>query len=316
MQRKEDREMADFVREYADFIERCLHHRGVPERDRPDLQQEALCIAARRLDQLSHPAQTRAFLGTVCRRLARDLRRRASTRTEAFGLEREPPTGPQQEDAVDARRRLRALAPVLDALPKPQRDALLHESMPKTPACGQRPVAGRANKLFYRRLYAGRARLRAALLQRGLAVLLITAATSRRVLARYGARWVMGSAVCIAGLLTLSGGARTAPWLLPSEPDGLGHGRSVMFGVSGRATSTASAAGAESEKGLATPSRSTFSVQSVPPIGARLALVRVGLSEVDVHVIGAPLDHAANAGWTVKVTDPTRIKPPVVNRPR
>ncbi|MDD9947481.1 MAG: sigma-70 family RNA polymerase sigma factor [Myxococcales bacterium] len=167
-----DDAMVRFVLEYGELTGHLLRRYGVRDADLADARQEVLIVAWRKLAELREPPAVRAWLRTVCRRTAKDARRRASARHER--LERLPGTTPEpadeacQDAQLDARARLRVVQQAAVSLSPQQREAWLAYSVAGEDA---ETIAGRmgcAPKTIFSRLYAARARMRERLAQSGL----------------------------------------------------------------------------------------------------------------------------------------------------
>jgi RNA polymerase sigma-70 factor (ECF subfamily) len=104
--------------QYYDALWRTLRYLGVPDAGVDDAAQQALCVLARRLDDIQRGAE-KAFLFATAIRVASEARRaarrnhsRPSARIDAF-----PAHGPTPEELVDERRAHETLRAIVDAMP-------------------------------------------------------------------------------------------------------------------------------------------------------------------------------------------------------
>jgi len=101
-----------------DFLWRTLRYQGVPDESLDDAAQQALCIFARRIHDVT-PGAERAFLFSTAMHVASEMRRAQRRRPaspvdsfDAFVAE-----GPSAEELVDARRAHDVLRVILETLP-------------------------------------------------------------------------------------------------------------------------------------------------------------------------------------------------------
>jgi RNA polymerase sigma-70 factor, ECF subfamily len=115
MQQKREQECADaplrlrdLYQEHAAFVWRSLRRLGVAEADVDDVLQEVFLVVHRRLSEYEERGRARAWLYSICTRIARDQRRKVIARRESMSSDVPEPTVPatqlsQLEDA-EARR--------------------------------------------------------------------------------------------------------------------------------------------------------------------------------------------------------------------
>lgn len=114
-------DLAEFESVYRDhfaFVWRSLRRLGVPERDLPDATHDVFLVAHARFADFDGRHRASTWLFAIALRVASDRRRKAATRYEVYGEEREPP-GSSDPDPLEERRKL--LERCLDAMPLDQR---------------------------------------------------------------------------------------------------------------------------------------------------------------------------------------------------
>jgi RNA polymerase sigma-70 factor (ECF subfamily) len=106
------------VDQHYDALWRTLRYLGIPEASVDDAAQRALCILARRLDDIV-PGSERSFLFATAIRVASDARRAArrnpsepAERIDAF-----PAAGSNPEELLDQRRAQETLREIVNAMP-------------------------------------------------------------------------------------------------------------------------------------------------------------------------------------------------------
>lgn len=108
-------------REHAPFVFRVLRRFGVPEPMLDDLVQDVFVIVHRKLDGFEERGATHAWLFTICRRLAKDLRhstRRAERRRAAVV---EPRVALDPEEVLTRSEDAALVHRVLQGLDEPRR---------------------------------------------------------------------------------------------------------------------------------------------------------------------------------------------------
>jgi RNA polymerase sigma-70 factor (ECF subfamily) len=154
------RTLRDVFEEHAPFVCRSLRRLGVSEADLDDVLQEVFVVVHQRLPEYREVGRARAWLYSICRRLAQAQLRKASRRRES--LMPEPPeeqvTG-GQEERVQQRQALILGQQLLTLLSKEQREVfVLYEvedmGMPEIAEALGCPL-----QTAYSRLNAARARI-------------------------------------------------------------------------------------------------------------------------------------------------------------
>ncbi|MFO0727366.1 MAG: sigma-70 family RNA polymerase sigma factor [Myxococcota bacterium] len=106
-----------------------LRRHGVPERHVEDAAHEVFMVLFRRFGSLDRTRPLGPYLSGIAARVASDVRKRASERREALGVEVEradPAQGP--EERLDAERRRRLIHESLEDLGPEQREVfVMHE---------------------------------------------------------------------------------------------------------------------------------------------------------------------------------------------
>ena len=182
-------------------IERLLRGFGVPAADVPDARQQVLLIAWRKLGELQDPARLDSWLFTLCRRVAKDERRRAYRKRERPLVDLHPMVD-DLERGLLGRERLRFVRHACERELSPgQRDAVLACALEEGAVAQLAPGLGCPPKTVFSRLYAGRQRLLAALRRAGLAAVLPWP-WLRRLSPAFGPKLAVGAALAVAFLVT------------------------------------------------------------------------------------------------------------------
>lgn len=317
---KPDARMVTFVREHGERVSAWLRRYGVGECDLMDARQDVWVAAFRHLDELSDPAAARGWLYTVCRRTAKDLRRRAHRRHERVEERPLQPVDAEQARLLDARARLAAVQRAAEELSPVQRDVFWAHGLgdADTPSLSVRH--GCPPKTIFSRLYAARAHLRKRLAEEGWLMGWLDPLRQR---------WAPGSpsfpsaplalslsAVLVTAVVT-GAAERTAPARLVGEESAqVGH-RRVAYMTPSPATAAEPAPAADVPRldrahASAGPVM-RFDVLDLVAPRASLALQRTGVLEFEPIVV-APDGPVAVAPAVRVVTHPPDIKPRVLMR--
>jgi RNA polymerase sigma-70 factor (ECF subfamily) len=103
------------------FTWRSLRRLGVPEADLPDAVQDVFLVVHKKLADFDGQARVTSWIYSICLRVASDRRRRASTRYEVLGDEREPVAAATSGDTLALAEQRAILEKALDAMPLEQR---------------------------------------------------------------------------------------------------------------------------------------------------------------------------------------------------
>ncbi|HEX5660250.1 MAG TPA: sigma-70 family RNA polymerase sigma factor [Polyangiales bacterium] len=150
--------------ENASFVWRSLRRLGVAEADVDDLLQEVFLVVYRRLDEYEERDRARAWLYSICRRVAQTQRRSVRRRREDLSGDmperRSPPT---QLVRVEEREALELGHRLLSALPEEQREVFVLYEIEHIPMQQVADALGCPLYTAYSRLRAGRAKILAEL---------------------------------------------------------------------------------------------------------------------------------------------------------
>ncbi|MET0287820.1 MAG: sigma-70 family RNA polymerase sigma factor [Polyangiales bacterium] len=150
--------------EYAPFVWRSLRRLGVAESDLDDQLQEVFLVVYRRLDEYEERDRVRAWLYSICRRVAQTQRRSLRRRRE--DLSGDMPEGriaPTQLVRVEEREALALGHKLLAALPEEQREVFVLYEIEHIPMQQVADALGCPLYTAYSRLRAGRAKILAEL---------------------------------------------------------------------------------------------------------------------------------------------------------
>jgi RNA polymerase sigma-70 factor (ECF subfamily) len=157
-------DLTQLVRSHAARVRRVLARAGVAPRDLPDAQQEVFIVAQRKLAEFEGRASIATWLHRIARNVASQHRRLARNRNERLDVQLVEPAcaAPGPEASVEASETRAFLARALEALPTPQREALvLHDlaelSMHEVAQAQNVPL-----KTAFSRVYAARRALKLA----------------------------------------------------------------------------------------------------------------------------------------------------------
>ena len=110
--------VAALVEQHYDFVWRTLRFLGIDDASAEDGAQEAMCVFARRIDEIA-PGAERSFLFTTAMRVAATLRRTIRRRPESGDTDVDAleASMPNPEELLDEREAHGLLRKILDALP-------------------------------------------------------------------------------------------------------------------------------------------------------------------------------------------------------
>jgi RNA polymerase sigma-70 factor (ECF subfamily) len=159
--------LRQLFQEHAAFVWRSLRRLGVHEADLDDQLQEVFLVVYRRLDEYEERDRARAWLYSICRRVAQTQRRTLRRRRE--DLSGELPDGrsaPTQLVRVEEREALELGHRLLAELPEEQREVFMLYEIEHIPMQQIADALGCPLYTAYSRLRAGRAKLMAELQSR------------------------------------------------------------------------------------------------------------------------------------------------------
>lgn len=146
--------------EHAAFVWRSLRRLGIAEADLDDVQQEVFLVVYRRLSEYQERDRARAWLYSICTRVARTQRRTVFRRREQ--LSNEVPEGrvaPTQLVRVEEREALALGHRLLAALPEEQREVFVLYEIEHIPMQQIADALGCPLYTAYSRLRAGRLKI-------------------------------------------------------------------------------------------------------------------------------------------------------------
>jgi RNA polymerase sigma-70 factor (ECF subfamily) len=152
--------LREVFQEHGAFVCRSLRRLGVPEADLDDLLQEVFLVVYHRLKDYEEKGRARAWLYSICTRVARAQRRKLLRRREQTAPEHsEPHVRATQLERVEDRQALELGQRLLNALPERQREVFwLYEvedlSMPEIAQAVGCPL-----QTAYSRLHQARQRI-------------------------------------------------------------------------------------------------------------------------------------------------------------
>lgn len=157
----------EVIEKNASYVGRVLRRLGVQVSDLPDAKQDVFLIVWRRFGDFEHRSSVTTWLYTICRRVAKDQRRRAHRRYEGFAdIERARCDLPLQEQTIEARERLACVEQAYRELSYVKQDALLRVGI-EGEDVRDAAADGCSEKTVFSRLYAARDHLRRALEKAG-----------------------------------------------------------------------------------------------------------------------------------------------------
>jgi RNA polymerase sigma-70 factor, ECF subfamily len=150
--------------EYASFVWRSLRRLGVAEADLDDQLQEVFLVVYRRLNEYEERDRARAWLYSICRRVAQTQRRSVRRRREDMsGDLPEGPSAPTQLVRVEEREALELGHRLLATLPEEQREVFVLYEIEHIPMQQIADALGCPLYTAYSRLRAGRNKILAEL---------------------------------------------------------------------------------------------------------------------------------------------------------
>lgn len=164
MQPEDPPRLRQLFDEYASFVWRSLRRLGVAEADLDDQLQEVFLVVYRRLDEYEERDRARAWLYSICRRVAQTQRRSVRRRRE--DLSGDMPEGriaPTQLVRVEEREALALGHRLLATLPEEQREVFVLYEIEHIPMQQVAEALGCPLYTAYSRLRAGRTKLLAEL---------------------------------------------------------------------------------------------------------------------------------------------------------
>ncbi len=146
--------------EYASFVWRSLRRLGVAEADLDDQLQEVFLVVYRRLHEYQERDRARAWLYSICRRVAQTQRRSVRRRREDLrGELPEGRTAPMQLVRVEEREALELGHRLLGTLPEEQREVFVLYEIEHIPMQQVADALGCPLYTAYSRLRAARTKI-------------------------------------------------------------------------------------------------------------------------------------------------------------
>lgn len=325
-------EVTRLVAQHGGYITRLLVRFGVAESDVSDARQEVFLVVWRRFADFEHRSNATTWLYTICRRVAKDLRRRAHRRHETPALaHREAAVDAAQERAFDAKQQFARIEVAFAELSEDKQHALVACALDGARIEHIASAQGCPEKTVFSRLYAARAHLRCAL-DRVAAWFpwwgqMLRVKRRGPVLAARSTQLAFGAscATAIAALL-LGIFKEPAPAVLGWSESGASARMSPFIGL-GLATPTqveasvrprdqASALGVPDP---AVPQAMQFTVLDIETPGAALAMQQVAFMRYEPRVLDAAVVSAglvgSDAPW-YGAGGPVTVKPKLVRERR
>jgi RNA polymerase sigma-70 factor (ECF subfamily) len=146
--------------EHGAFVCRSLRYRGVREADLDDALQEVFLVVYQRLDDYQEKGRARAWLYSICTRVAHAQRRKLGRRRETPSQEGlEQVAAPTQLEHVADREALALGHQLLAQLPPQQREVFLLYEVEDMPMAEIAQALGCPLQTAYSRLHKARARV-------------------------------------------------------------------------------------------------------------------------------------------------------------
>jgi RNA polymerase sigma-70 factor (ECF subfamily) len=155
--------LRDVFEAHGGFVCRSLRRLGVPEADLDDMLQEVFMVAYQRLSDYEERGRARAWLYSICTRVALAQRRKLSRRRES--LTPEPPdfqTAATQHQHVEHGEALALGQRLLALLPPDQREVFVLYEVEDMPMAAIAEALGCPLQTAYSRLHKARERIFAA----------------------------------------------------------------------------------------------------------------------------------------------------------
>lgn len=153
---------------HVDGVWRLLQRFGVPEAGLEDAVQEVFIVAHRRLGEFRGDSSLKTWLGGICVRIAKDVRRTIARKGGLEPLDESmPQTGPQLEEQVGHRQALAQVLRLLEELDQDQREVFVLAELEGMTAPEIAEATGVNLNTLYTRLRTARQRFNALVAQRG-----------------------------------------------------------------------------------------------------------------------------------------------------
>jgi RNA polymerase sigma-70 factor (ECF subfamily) len=144
--------------EHGPFVLRSLRYLGVRAADLDDLLQEVFLVVYQRLNDYEEKGRARAWLYSICTRVAHSQRRKSNRRRESTAVSEES-AAPSQLEHVEDREALRLGQQLLERLPKEQREIFLLYEVEEMPMSEIAQALNCPLQTAYSRLHRARARI-------------------------------------------------------------------------------------------------------------------------------------------------------------
>jgi RNA polymerase sigma-70 factor (ECF subfamily) len=146
--------------EHGPFVIRSLRYLGVREADLDDTLQEVFLVVYQRLNDYEEKGRARAWLYSICTRVARTQLRKVGRRREsAMPAYSEESVEPTQLERVEDREALALGHRLLDQLPPPQREVFVLYEVEDMPMAEIAQALDCPLQTAYSRLHKARARI-------------------------------------------------------------------------------------------------------------------------------------------------------------
>lgn len=153
-------QLRELFEAHGPFVCRSLRYLGVPEADLDDTLQEVFLVVYQRLNDYEEKGRARAWLYSICTRIAHAQRRKLSRRRETPALAFfEDATGPTPLEHVEDREALVLGHRLLSQLPPQQREVFLLYEVEDLPMSEIAQALDCPLQTAYSRLHKARARI-------------------------------------------------------------------------------------------------------------------------------------------------------------
>jgi RNA polymerase sigma-70 factor, ECF subfamily len=154
--------------EHVDGVWRLLQRFGVPEAGLEDAVQEVFLVAHRRLADFRGDSSLKTWLGGICVRVAKDVRRSVARKGGLEPLDESmAQTGPQLEERVGQRQALAHVLRLLEELDEDQREVFVLAEFEGMTAPEISEATGVNLNTLYTRLRTARQRFNSLVAERG-----------------------------------------------------------------------------------------------------------------------------------------------------
>jgi RNA polymerase sigma-70 factor (ECF subfamily) len=143
---------------HGPFVCRSLRYLGVPEADLDDLVQEVFLVVSKRLNDYEEKGRARAWLYSICTRVAHAQRRKDQRRREHEPIP-EQIVPARQQDQLEDREALELGRKLLEQLPEPQREVFVLYEVEDMPMSEIARALDCPLQTVYSRLYKARERI-------------------------------------------------------------------------------------------------------------------------------------------------------------